>query len=180
MVTDSQRPMDARFFLLFIPVAYGTYLFHELGHWSVGEVLGNPMVYSLNGVWPKDGQYVQAGHALYVSLGGPVFTVLQAMLSLLIIEKFRALYAYPFASFPTYSRFFTLLFGGFDKQDEAHISAILGIGNYTVAILVLAILLSIVIRSSYKLGVGLQSNGYILTVSIVCQLLVIGTYTFVL
>ena len=180
MLPDSRKPIDLKFFLLFIPVAYFSYLFHEFGHWSVGEMLGNRMVYSLNYVWPKAGTYILPSHALYVSMGGPAFSVLQAVIALLVIEKFRALYAYPFASFPTYSRFFTLLFGGFDKQDEAHISAILGIGNYTVAILVLAILLSIVIRSSYKLGVGLQSNGYILTVTIVCQLLVIGTYTFVL
>lgn len=27
--------------LLFIPVAFITYLFHEFGHWVVGEILGN-------------------------------------------------------------------------------------------------------------------------------------------
>jgi hypothetical protein len=77
-----------------------------------------------------------------------------------------------------YNRFFSLFLGGFSKQDEAWISANLGIGTYTVAIIVLVILLSIVMRCSYKLRIGLKMNSYILTASTVCQLLVIGTYTF--
>ena len=176
---DDQKRIDIRFFLLFIPVAYGSYLFHEFGHWSVGEILGNRMAYSLNYVWPKDGSYIQPGHDLYVLIGGPSFSVLQAALALLIIEKFKLLYVYPLAFFPMFNRFFSLLFGGFSKQDEAKISALMGTGTFLVAFIVLVILLSIVIRSSYKLRIGLQTNAYILTVSTVCQVLVIGTYEFI-
>ncbi len=61
MITDDKGRIDIRFFLLFIPVAYCSYLFHELGHWSVGELLGNRMSYSLNYVWPTDGHYVREG-----------------------------------------------------------------------------------------------------------------------
>lgn len=32
-----------RLYLLLIPIAYFSYLFHEFGHWSVGEILGNNM-----------------------------------------------------------------------------------------------------------------------------------------
>jgi hypothetical protein len=44
-VTETQKQFDIKFFLLFVPVAYGTYLFHEFGHWAVGELLGNRMAY---------------------------------------------------------------------------------------------------------------------------------------
>ncbi len=179
MVTDTQRHIDIKFFLLFIPVAYATYLFHEFGHWTVGELLGNRMMYSLNYVWPKDGQYVRESHALYTSIAGPAFTIIQTMLALLVIEKYKVLHAYPFAFFPMYNRSFSLLLGGFTKQDEARISLLLGTGTYLVAIVVLVILLSIVIRASYTLGIGARTNGVILTVSTICQLLVIGTYEFV-
>lgn len=179
MLTSSRNPIDVKFFLLFIPVAYGSYLFHELGHWSVGELLGNRMVYSLNYVWPREGHYVQESHGLYVSIGGPLFSVLQAVLALLIIEKLTAQYAYPIAFFPMFNRFFSLLLGGFSKQDEARISILMGTGTYLVAIIVLSILLLIVIRCSYKLGIESKTNGYIVTVSTVCQLLVIGTYEFI-
>lgn len=176
MLTDPHKPIDLKFFLLFIPAAYASYLFHELGHWTVGEILGNHMVYSLNYVWPKDGHYVQASHNLYVSIGGPAFSILQSIFALLVIEKYNALYAYPFAFFPMFSRFFSLAVGGFAKQDEARISAILDIGTYVVAIIVLVILVSIVITCSFNLRIGFKKNAYILTISTACQLLVIGTY----
>ena len=44
--------------LISIPVAFISYLFHEFGHWSIGEILGNKMTYRLNGAWPINGQYI--------------------------------------------------------------------------------------------------------------------------
>jgi hypothetical protein len=178
MLADSGKTIGVRFFLLFIPAAFVTYLFHELGHWSVGEVLGNRMVYSLNLVWPEEGHYAQESHAMYVSMGGPAFNVIQAAIALLIIEKFRVLFAYPFAFFPMFNRFFSLLLGGFSRQDEARIAVLLGAGTHAVAIIVLGILLSIVFWCSHKLSMGFKANLYSAAISTACQLLVIGTYEF--
>ncbi len=176
MMTDARKQIGFKFFLLFIPAAYFTYLFHEFGHWTVGEILGNRMVYSLNYVWPRDGHYLRESHNLYVSIGGPAFSVLQAILALLLIEKSRVLYAYPFAFFPAFNRLFSLVLGGFSKQDEARISLLMGTSSYLVAIIALGILLSITIWCSRRLGIGPRMNAYIFTVSTLCQLLVIGTY----
>jgi hypothetical protein len=162
--------------LLFIPVAYTSYLFHEFGHWIVGEILGNNMVYSLNYVWPQSGHYIDASHEVYVSSGGPAFTILLSLFFLLVIEKYKTTYAYPFVFFQWFIRFFALVFGGFGQQDEARISAILGLGSYTVAIIVLSILFLTVLRASYLLRISLQKNGYIFTMSTMCELLVIATY----
>ncbi len=100
-------------------------------------------------------------------------------MALVIIEKFSVRYAYPFAFFPMYNRFFSLLFGGFGKQDEARIAVLLGTGTYVVAIIVLAILLLIVIRCSCRLKIGAKTNGYAVVASTISQLLVIGTYEFI-
>jgi hypothetical protein len=179
MQPDPRTTIDLRFFLLFIPAAYVTYLFHEFGHWSVGEVLGNRMVYSLNYVWPSDGHYLEQSHGLYVSVGGPAFSLLQASIALLIIERFGALHVYPFAFFPMFNRFFSVLLGGFRMQDEARISALLGTGPYLIAVIVLLVLLLIVIRCSYRLDIGPRMNAYCVTVSTACQLMVIGTYELI-
>ena len=165
--------------LLFIPVAFASYLFHEFGHWIIGEVLGNNMVYSLNNVWPQSGHFIDASHEVYSSIGGPAFTILLSLLFLLIIEKYKTIYAYPFVFFQMFMRFFSLVFGGFGQQDEARISAILGLGTYTVAIIVLLILFLIVLRASYLLRISLQKNSYIFTISTLCDLLVIGTYRMI-
>jgi len=165
-----------RLYLLFIPIAYFSYLFHEFGHWIVGEVLGNDMIFSLNYVFPRDGHYLNESHNLYVSIGGPAFTILLALASLIILEKYSIIYAYPVLFFQFVLRFFSLVFGEFSQQDEARISLIMGLGTYTVGIISLIILLLFVIRASYKLKIDLKQNGYFFTVSILSQLLVIATY----
>jgi hypothetical protein len=174
MTVDKKKLV--RLYLLFIPIAYFSYLFHEFGHWIVGEILGYDMIYSLNYVWLKKGHYLYESHNLYVSIGGPAFTILLAVVSLLILEKYLTIYAYPVLFFQMVLRFFSLVFGGFGKQDEARISLTMGLGTYTVGIIVIIILLLIVIRASYKLKIDLKQNGYFFTVSILSQLLVIATY----
>jgi hypothetical protein len=176
MRTDPDKKIDLRFFLLLVPAAYVSYLFHELGHWSVGELLGNEMAYSLNYAWPKSGGYVHASDGVLVSMGGPAFSIVQSLIALLIIEKYRTLNAYPFAFFPMFSRYFSLVLGGFEKQDEAQIALMLGMRRYLVALMVLGTLTAIVARCSSGLGIGLRKNMFVITGSTVCQLLVIGTY----
>ncbi len=179
MTINAENKLSWKFMLLFIPVAYASYLFHEFGHWVIGEVLGNNMLYSLNNVTPQSGHYIDASHNLYSSIGGPAFTILLSLLFLLIIEKYKTMYAYPFVFFQWFIRFFSLVFGGFGQQDEAGISAILGLGKYTVAIAVLLILFLIVLRASYLIRIDLKINSYIFTVSTVCDLLVIGTHKMI-
>ncbi len=176
VATDPEKHVDVKFFLLLIPAAYVSYLFHELGHWSVGELLGNEMAYRLNSVWPKSGSYVHAGDGVLASMGGPAFSILQSAIALLIIEKYRPLTMYPFAFFPMFSRYFSLLLGGFEKQDEARIAIMLGTWEYLVALVVLVTLTAIVARCSSRLGIGLRQNMFVITGSTVGQLLVIGTY----
>ncbi len=179
MNEDSKNKFNAKIIFLFIPAGYITYLFHEFGHWIVGEFLGNDMVYSLNGVWPKTGNFINLSDSLYVSLGGPIFTILQSIIVLIIIEKFITIYAYPFIFFPVFTRFFTLILGGFSIQDEAKISTILNIGSYTTAIIVLVILLITLLRSSHKLKIGLKYNCYYMAISTACLLMVIQTYKLI-
>jgi len=165
-----------KLYVLFIPVAYISYLFHEFGHWLIGETLGNDMIYSLNYVYPKGGHYINESHNLYVSIGGPAFTILLAIVSLLIIERYTIIYAYPVLFFQMVNRFFSLVFGGFSKQDEARISSIMGLGTYTVGIIILIILFLLVLRASHKLKIDLKNNSNFFSISILCQLMVIATY----
>jgi hypothetical protein len=173
-VTISKKILT-KLLLLFIPVSYASYLFHEFGHWIIGEILGNNMLYSLNRVWPKDGHYIDASHEVLVLIGGPAFTLLLSILFLIVIEKYRTIYAYPVVFFQMFMRLFALVCGGFSKQDEYRISIILNQGPYTVAIIVLLLLFLIVWRAGYKLRINLKDNSYILTMSTLTSLLVIAT-----
>lgn len=161
--------------LVMIPVAFLTYLFHEFGHWVVGELLGNKMLYSLNNVTPLSGSYIHNSDSLLVRVGGPAFTILQAIIFLIVIEKTKSIYVYPVVFFAGFARFFSIIFGGFNKQDEAYISAMLNIGTYTFAAIVLLILFIIVWRSSAILKLNLKAVGYFTVLSVISILIVIAT-----
>jgi hypothetical protein len=160
--------------LISIPVAFISYLFHEFGHWSIGEILGNKMAYRLNGAWPVTGHYINPEDGLYVGIAGPAYSILQALVALFFIEKFNSKYAFPFLFFPLFMRFFSIAFGGFSKQDEAGISASLGIGTYTVAIIIIVISILIIWRGAYKLKLGFKEINLFILISTLCELLVIG------
>jgi hypothetical protein len=172
--------INLKLILLFIPVAYASYLFHEFGHWMVGELLENDMTYSLNNASARSGHYIDASHELYVSIGGPAFTILQSVVFFFILQKYKSIYVFPLMFFPMFMRFFSLVFGEFSKQDEARISSILGIGSYPIAIIVLLVLFLFVWRASRMLGINLKTNSNFLTISVFCQLLVIATYKMIL
>ena len=161
--------------LLMIPVAFLTYLFHEFGHWAVGELLGNKMTLSLNNAAPFSGNYIRETDGLFTLMGGPAFTILQAIIFLIVIEITKSVYAYSFVFFAGFIRFFSILFGGFNFQDEAKISAILNIGIYTIAAIVLVILFLIVWRGTYLLKLNIKAIGYYTVLSVISSLLVIET-----
>jgi hypothetical protein len=175
IITNPDNKLSLKLMLLFIPVAYASYLFHEFGHWVIGEVLGNNMAYTLNNVWPKNGHYLDPGHDVLVSIGGPACTILLSLFLLLVIEKYKTMVAYPIVLFQLVFRLLALMVGGFELQDEAIISKILALGKYTIAIIVLLLLFLIVCRASYLLRINLKKNSYLFTMSTLCDLLVIGS-----
>lgn len=177
-MSEMSKKTKANLYLLFIPIVFCSYLFHEFGHWIVGEVLGNDMYYSLNYVWPESGSYIDPDHNLYVSIGGPAFTIILSLIGFIIIELYDSLYAYPIVFSQFVIRFFSLAFGGFSNQDEARIANILDVGIFIVPIIVLVILLSLTIRSSIKLKIDLKTNCYFYAVAVFSQLIVIATYEF--
>ena len=158
--------------LVFIPVAYFSFFFHELGHWILGEIFGNDMIISLNSVSPVSGQYVE-NTDVYAISGGPFFTILLALIFWCIIEKYKVIYAYPIVFFSFFIRVFPQI--KFDLQDEAKISELLGIGKYTILIIVLASLLLITWRASRVLKLNYKDNLLCIIVSLLCTILVIIT-----
>jgi hypothetical protein len=129
---------------------------------------------TLNGTWVIGKPYLQDWHSVAVAIGGPVFSILMASIGLVVIEKTRNMYAFPFLFFPLYSRAFALILGGFSRQDEAGISEALKLGKYTVATFVCSVLLILVWRGSAKLRFGFEHNMTCFLISTVVELIVIG------
>ena len=178
-------------------VAFAHNLFHEFGHWVVGTVLKNDMAMSLNGTWPKGGEYLQEWHSIAVGIAGPVFSILMATsgeilgqdlecgelrragpmdyTDLVFVEKYKTIYCFPLLFFPFFSRLFAWTFGNFSVQDEAGVSRSLGLGEYAVAAVVFSILALIVWRGTRKLRLDFGVIGGCFLGSVAGKLLVIGT-----
>ena len=159
--------------LMFIPVAYFSFFFHEVGHYIVGEILGNDMALRLNGVSPKSGQYIENTH-LYILCGGICSTLLLTVVFGFIIEKFKTIYAYPVVFCNFIFRLFPQIIK-FDFQDEAKISALLEVGKYTITIIVFIPLLLVTWRASHVLKLNYKDNIVCTIASIVCAFLVVLT-----
>ncbi len=165
--------------LSFIPIAFFTYLFHELGHWTIGELLGNDMMLSLNSSNARTGVLIDDTHNLYISMGGPAFTILQALIFLLITIKTKSIYAYSVVFFAVFCRFFSIILGGFSQQDEARISSMLNTDKYLIAMIVLLVLFLIIWRCNRIMNLNIKAVGYFMTLSTLAILLVIGVNSFI-
>ena len=166
--------IDWKVIISFIPIAFITYLFHEFGHWTLGELLGNDMTLSLNNSSPQNGQFLDDSDALWSAIGGPVFTILQGLIFLLLTWLTKSIYAYSITFFAVFSRFFSIVFGGIDLQDEARIAAMLDLNKYIVAAIVLTILFLILWRSNRIMKLNNKSIGYFAVLGVFAILIVIG------
>jgi hypothetical protein len=158
----------------FIPIAFVTYLFHEFGHWIFGELLGNDMTLSLNNSAPKSGYFINDSHTLWSAIGGPVFTIIQALIFLLITWITKSIYFYSIAYFAVFSRFFSIIFGGIDLQDEARIAFMLDMNKYLISIIVMSILFLILWRCNRIMKLNLKAVGYFTVLGTIAILIVIG------
>lgn len=158
---------------LFIPIAFCSYLFHESGHWLLGELAGNDMVLSLNCSAPKSGTFLSTSDALLSAIGGPLFTILQALAFLIVILITRSVYAYTVTFFAGFSRFFSLIFGGISLQDEARIAALLNINTYFIVAAVPAILFLILWHGTRIMKMNTKAVGYFTVLGVIAELVVI-------
>lgn len=175
-----ESQIDWKVIVAFIPIAFFTYLFHEFGHWTFGELLGNEMTFSLNHSAPQSGYFIQRSHALWSAIGGPVFTMVQAAVFLFIASNTKSVYAYSMTFFAVFSRFFAIVFGGMNRQDEARIAAMLGWNKYLIAAIVLSMLFLILWKSSRMMKLNMKAIGYFVVLGVLAVLMVIGVNEFMM
>ncbi len=169
-----ESQIDLKIVILFIPIAFGSYLFHEFGHWTFGELLGNEMTLSLNNSAPQSGEFINESSALWSAIGGPFFTIIQGLIFLIIIWKTKSRIAYSIAFFAVFLRFFSIIFGGINLQDEARISLMLGLNKYLIPAIVLSILLLILWRCNQIMKFNLKTTGYYAVLGVFAIQIVIG------
>jgi hypothetical protein len=169
-----ESQIDWKVIIAFIPIAFFTYLFHEFGHWTFGELSGNDMILNLNNSAPQNGQFINDSDALWSAIGGPVFTILQGSIFLLLTWLTKSIFAYSITFFAVFSRFYSIILGGLNLQDEARIAAMLDWNKYLVATIVLTILFLILWRSNRIMKLNKKAIGYFTFLGVFAILIVIG------
>ena len=175
-----ESQIDWQVIIAFIPIAFITYLFHEFGHWTFGELLGNEMTLSLNNSAPQNGFFIDDSGALWSAMGGPFFTILQGLVFLFLTWMTKSIYAYSITFFAVFSRFFSIIFGGIDLQDEARIAAMLDWNKYLVASIVLTILFLILWKSNRIMKLKMKTIGNFTVLGVFAILIVIGVNELIL
>ncbi|PWB25007.1 hypothetical protein [Flavobacterium sp. HTF] len=158
MIEKKSNSINLKYiFLVFIAVFLST-ICHELAHWGMGEILGNKMTVSLNTAKPISGEYLAEWHRNYVTLAGPLFTLLQAILCYFLIMKYKKIEIYPFLFFPFVMRFAAGLINLKSPNDEGRLGLSLGIGLLTISVFVCFFLFILVRKATKELQINWKLN----------------------
>ncbi len=141
-----------------------TFVFHELAHLLAAKALGENAIMSINRVRPVGGAWNNPNSATWVAAAGPALTVLGGI--------FGFIWAVKRSSFRGASLGFNILLVAFvhrllativslnNANDEMRVSMSLGLGPWTLPILVTAMLLVMSIYAFKKIQPG---YGYLIS-----------------
>ncbi|WP_339915401.1 hypothetical protein [uncultured Brevundimonas sp.] len=144
------------FYLLLFVVAFVTFVLHEGAHWLAGTTLGHDMVVSLNGSHATTPTSALDG--MLISAAGPVVTLIQGLLALVLVRMFNSTAAYAFLFFAAFMRLMAAGVSLFNPNDEARISLYFGLGQWTLPLLMVAVLGIMTVIGSRHLRLSWQTN----------------------
>jgi hypothetical protein len=140
--------VDKKYVAISAIAVFLTWTLHEFAHWTVGESLGYDMGMTLNSGYPLSGQYLKDLHHQMISAAGPIFTLSEALLVFVLMMQRKRILLYPFIFTCFYMRLFAAIISFLHPNDEARISTAIGIGKFTLPIIMTAILFGLTYKVS--------------------------------
>jgi hypothetical protein len=143
-IINQTQKITPNYVLITLAAVATTWIIHEFAHWLTGELLGNDMAMTLNGGYPLAGEHKEHWHTILIDTAGPAVTIIQALIAWLVIKKKNYIILFPFLATCFYMR---LLAGGMNVinlNDEGRISNEIGLGTYTIPVLVVSLLFILV------------------------------------
>lgn len=150
--------VDSKYILVTLLAVLLSWVLHELAHWLTGIALGNEMAMTLNTSFPISGKYKTNADTLMVSAAGPLFTLFQAVIVFTIMRNRSAKLLYPFLFTCLYMRLLAMGLSVIHLNDEARISRDLGIGIFTLPLIVSAFLFFLIYTISRQYGFSKKFN----------------------
>ncbi|OLY91102.1 hypothetical protein SAMN05444008_11843 [Cnuella takakiae] len=171
--------INPAYLLITVVVVVASWLLHEGAHYLAGIALGYPMAMTLNTAYPVSGSYNSSAHEQWISAAGPLFTLLSAILVFVLMGKGRRPLLYPVLFTAFYMRLLAGIISLFNPNDEARISSWLGLGRFTLPLLVVAILGWLLYKRASEQGVSRRVNWVtLLVVMVVASAIVLSDQFF--
>ncbi len=148
--------LKSSFFPWLVLVFVITNLVHESFHWLAGAALGFEMRFGLNAV-----SYLsptEPWQRALADIAGPLVTIAQGVIAYVLFMRTgsQKIFAFLYAAF--FMRLVAGLVSVMHPNDEARVSMFLGLGKWTLPILVAAGLLALVIKASRRLKLGWKDH----------------------
>ena len=161
---DEQR-INGKYAITGIAAVIFTWVIHEFTHWLTSELLGYETIMYLNGTSVTEGENPTQLHQAIISISGPIVTMLQALgVFIFLIKKNWNKHLYPFLFTAFYMRVLAGLMNFINVNDEGRVSQYLGIGTFTLSIVISALLFIMVYKTSkkYSLNWKFQLGTYLI------------------
>ena len=147
----TNQKIELKYVLYGIVAVCFTWIIHEFAHWLTSESLGYESIMRINGGSPVKGENPSDMHKVFISASGPIITILQGLIVFMVLWSQnwnKYLYLFLFTAF--YMRLLAGFMNFINPNDEGRISAFLGIGTFTLPIMVSGLLYVMVYKISKK------------------------------
>jgi hypothetical protein len=151
--------MKLRHIPLFILVTVATYILHEGAHWLTGEALGYDLWVNINSAGLISGSYREDWHGQLVSAAGPMITLAQGVIAFFCVRRFKTVLAFAALFAALMMRFAAMLMSFGNPNDEARISEWLGLGTWTLHLIVVGLLLWLTVKAGLYLKLRWRDYG---------------------
>lgn len=166
------------FFAVLFGAGFFTYLVHESAHWLMGAAFGADMKFGLNAV--KFLSVLTAGQKAWTDFAGPAITVVQGLVAFALVMKTGSQNAFAFLYCAAFMRVVAGFISIVMPNDEARLSTFLGLGQWTLPILVGGALVVLLWKASRTLQLTWKDQLLCYIVMSLTTALIVGLDRFVL
>ena len=176
----SDKKITFKYFLAVLVATIFTWLIHEFTHWFTSELFGYETIMQLNGTSLVEGENPTELQKAIISISAPIVTILQAIIVFIILKtRDWNTYLYPFLFTAFYMRFLAGLMNFINVNDEGRVSQYLGVGTFTLSIIVSGLLFYMVYKISKKYSLNWKFQlGTYLIVMVVSSILILSDMFF--
>lgn len=145
---EAQMKLKAPFYLFLVFAFLASYLVHESAHWLMASALGIDAEFRLNAV-----RYLSVTAPWQRGLAdaaGPAVTIAQAVIAYVFVRRRGSVNAFAFVYVAAFMRFAAAVVSLLNPNDEARLSIMLGLGKWTLPVVVAAGLILLAVKAGRR------------------------------